>query len=70
MRKKLKSDIKYFYPVSSPYITKKDKDNINRTLKNGLISSESLEIKKFEKKFSNFVERKYFVAVSSGTVTL
>jgi len=58
------------FPVSSPYITKKDINSVNQTLKSGWISSDGPEIKKFEKKFSRFVDRKYSVAVSSGTAAL
>ena len=70
MRKKSKLNKKPFYPVSSPYITKKDKDNVNRSLKSGWISSDGPEIKKFEEEFSLFVSRKYSIAVSSGTAAL
>ena len=70
MRKKLNSNKKPFYPVSSPYITKKDMESVNRALKRGWISSDGPEIKKFEKEFSHFVDRKYSVAVSSGTAAL
>ena len=59
-----------FFPVSSPYITKKDIGSVNRVLKSGWISSDGPEVKKFEKKFSHFVGRKYSVAVSSGTAAL
>jgi perosamine synthetase len=59
-----------FFPVSSPYITKKDINSVNRVLKSGWISSDGPEIQKFEKKFSRFVDRKYSVAVSSGTAAL
>ena len=70
MRKKLNSNKKPFYPVSSPYITKKDIESVNRALKSGWISSDGPEIKKFEKEFSRFIDRKYSVAVSSGTAAL
>ena len=70
MRKKLNSNKKPFYPVSSPYISKKDIDNINKALKSGWISSDGPEIKKFEKEFSYFIDKKYSVAVSSGTAAL
>jgi len=70
MRKKLDSNKKPFYPVSSPYITKKDIESVNRVLKRGWISSDGPEIKKFEKEFSRFVDKKYSVAVSSGTAAL
>ena len=59
-----------FFPVSSPYITKSDVGSVNRVLKSGWISSDGPEVKKFEQKFSNFVGRKYSVAVSSGTAAL
>ena len=70
MRKKLNSNKKPFYPVSSPYISKKDIDSVNRALKRGWISSDGPEIKKFEENFSRFVGRKYSIAVSSGTAAL
>ena len=70
MRKKLNSNKKLFYPVSSPYITKKDIESVNRALKGGWISSDGPEIKKFEKGFSTFIDKKYSVAVSSGTAAL
>ena len=59
-----------FIPVSSPYITRKDVNSVNRALKSGWISSDGPEIKKFEENFSLFVDRKYSVAVSSGTAAL
>jgi len=67
---KLNSNKKPFYPVSSPYITKKDIESVNRVLKRGWISSDGPEIKKFEKEFSRFIDKKYSVAVSSGTAAL
>ena len=70
MRKKLNSNKKPFYPVSSPYISKKDINSVNRALKSGWISSDGPEIKKFEKEFSRFIDKKYSVAVSSGTAAL
>jgi dTDP-4-amino-4,6-dideoxygalactose transaminase len=44
MKKKLNSNKKLFYPVSSPYITKKDIESVNRALKWGWISSDGPEI--------------------------
>ncbi len=70
MKKKLKSKIKQFYSVGSPYITKKDINSINRALKSGWISSDGPEVKKFEENFSRFIGRRYSVAVSSGTAAL
>lgn len=70
MRKKLKLNNRFLYPVSSPFITRKDIKYVNRALKSGWISSDGPEIKKFEKKFSHYVNKKYSVAVSSGTAAL
>ena len=36
-------------------------------IRNGWISSDGPEIKKFEDNFSRFIGRKYSIAVSSGT---
>ena len=70
MKKKLKLSKKIIFPVSTPYISKKDIYSVNKTLKNGWISSDGPEIKKFENKFSNYVNRKFSIAVSSGTAAL
>ena len=70
MNKKLKSKIKQIYPVSFPSITKKDANNVSRVIRDGWISSDGPEIKKFEDNFSRFIGRKYSVAVSSGTAAL
>jgi perosamine synthetase len=70
MKEKLKLNKKKFYPVSVPYITHKDIKKVNQTLKSGWISSDGPEVKKFEKKFSKYVNRRYSAAVSSGTAAL
>ena len=70
MKRKLKLNRKKIFPVSSPLITKRDIDKVRQTLNSGWISSDGPDIKKFEKKFSHFVNRKYSVAVSSGTAAL
>ena len=70
MKKKLELSKKIIFPVSIPHISKKDINFVNKTLKNGWISSNGPEIQKFEKKFSQYVERKYSVAVSNGTAAL
>ena len=68
---KVKSKLnRKFFPVSKPNITKKDIKNITTSLKNGWISSDGPEVVKFEKKFSQYIKRKYSVAVSSGTAAL
>ena len=70
MKKKLELSKKIIFPVSIPYISKKDINFVNKTLKNGWISSNGPEVQKFEKKFSQYVDRKYSVAVSNGTAAL
>ena len=70
MKKKLKLSKSKFFPVSKPTISKKDIFAVNKALKNGWISSTGPEIKKFEKEFSKYVNRKYSTAVSSGTAAL
>ena len=70
MKKKLRSNKKIIFPVSKPFITKKDIFAVNKTLKSGWISSSGTEIKKFESEFSKFVDRKYSITVSNGTAAL
>ena len=70
MKKKLRSESKKFIPVSKPFVTKLDSDNVYKVLKKGWISSEGPEVKKFEEKFAKLVKRKFAVSVSSGTAAL
>jgi len=70
MKKKLKSNKKIIFPVSKPFITKKDIFAVNKTLKSGWISSSGTETKKFESEFSKFVNRKYSITVANGTAAL
>ena len=70
MKRKLKLNKNKIFPVSSPLITKRDINKVKETLNSGWISSDGPDIKKFEKNFSHFVNRKYSVAVSSGTAAL
>ena len=70
MKRKLKLNKNKIFPVSSPLITKRDINKVKQTLNSGWISSDGPDIKKFEKNFSHFVNRKYSVAVSSGTAAL
>jgi perosamine synthetase len=70
MKKKLKLNKINFFPVSKPYISKQDILSVNKTLKNGWISSNGPEINKFEKEFSKLVNRKYSTTVSNGTGAL
>ena len=70
MKKKLRSNNKIIFPVSKPFITKKDIFAVNKTLKSGWISSSGTETKKFESEFSKFVDRKYSITVANGTAAL
>ena len=70
MKKKSKLNNKKFFPVSIPYISQKDINSVNKSLKDGWISSDGPNVEKFEKKFSKYVERKYSIAVSNGTAAL
>tara|TARA_Y100000741_G_scaffold55282_1_gene38181 strand:+ start:418 stop:1554 length:1137 start_codon:yes stop_codon:yes gene_type:complete len=70
MKRKLKLDKKKFYPVSKPFISKRDIKKVNKILKDGWISSDGPEVKEFESKFAKYVGRKYSISVSSGTAAL
>jgi perosamine synthetase len=70
MKKKLGSSKKIIFPVSVPHVTKADIKSLNKALKSGWISSDGPDVKKFENKFSKYVDRKFSVAVSSGTAAL
>ena len=59
-----------FLPVNQPLIKAADIRAVNKSLKDGWISSEGPNVKKFEKNFSKFIGHKYGVAVSSGTAAL
>jgi perosamine synthetase len=69
MRKKLKLKNK-FIPVNIPKIFKQEKIYVKDCLDTGWISSEGKFVKKFEKAFSNYNNRMYGIAVSSGTAAL
>ena len=69
---KKKSELKKFkfIPVAKPLISKKDAACVYKVLKNGWVSSEGPEVKKFENEFSRFVKRKFSISVSNGTAAL
>ena len=56
--------------VFEPKITFSDKVNIIKTLNKNFISGTSEEVLKFEEAFSSKFDRKYGVAVSSGSAAL
>ena len=59
-----------FIPVNVPKIFKQEKIYVKECLDTGWISSEGKFVKKFEKAFSNYNNRMYGIAVSSGTAAL
>lgn len=59
-----------YYPVNIPKVNKADIKSVSNVMKRGWISSDGPEVKKFEKNFSVFVNKKYSVAVSNGTAAL
>ena len=69
MRIKSRSKNK-FIPVNVPKIFKEEKKFVKDCLDTGWISSEGNFVKKFEKSFSRYNNRKFGIAVSSGTAAL
>jgi len=55
MKKKLGLSKKIIYPASSPFISKKDINSVNNTLKNDWVSSSWSEVKKYQKKQNRFL---------------
>lgn len=56
-------------PLYKPYICPEDKEAVIRVLDSGVLSR-GYEVEKFEEEFAEFVNKKYAVAVSSGTNAL
>jgi len=69
MRIKSRSKNK-FIPVNVPKIFKEEKRFVKNCLDTGWISSEGNFVNKFEKSFSRYNNRKFGIAVSSGTAAL
>jgi len=57
-------------PVNKALFIGDEKKYLNECINSGWISSEGIFVKKFEEKFSQYVGKKYGVAVSSGTAAL
>ena len=70
MKKKSIINKNKFIPVSKPFLSSNDIKHVNKTLKEGWISSDGPAVKKFENYFSKKIKRKYSIAVSSGTAAL
>ena len=59
-----------FIPVNMPLLNGNEKKCLNECIDTGWISSEGPFIKKFEENFSNYVGRKFGIAVSNGTAAI
>lgn len=59
-----------FVPVNRPSFDRREVKEVLKTLKTGWVSADSPLNKEFEKNFSKKVNRKFSVAVSSGTAAL
>ncbi|MAG61020.1 aminotransferase DegT [archaeon] len=59
-----------FIPVNTPLLSGNEKKYINECIDTGWISSEGPFVERFEADLSRIVNRKYGVAVSSGTAAL
>jgi len=57
-------------PVNEPLISDEAKQNVNKALDDRWISSSGKFVKEFEDKFSGWLDRRFGVAVSSGTAAL
>ena len=58
------------YLLNVPYITGLEKKYINQVLESGWLSINGKNTKNFEKKFSNYLNTKYSIAVQSGTAAV
>jgi perosamine synthetase len=59
-----------FIPVNTPLLNGNEKKYLSECIDSGWISSEGPFVERFEKLFSNKVERKYGVAVTNGTAAI
>lgn len=59
-----------FIPVNVPLLDGKEKKYIDECLETGWVSSEGPFVSQFEEQFAQRIDRKYGVAVSSGTAAL
>jgi perosamine synthetase len=58
------------FPVNKPLIDDRDVEALTQVLRQGWISGEGPVVQEFEDKFSGFVNRKFGIAVSNGSVAL
>jgi len=59
-----------FFPIASPFIGKRERDNVLKALESTWISSSGEYIDRFEKGFSQYCGCPYGVATSNGTTAL
>ncbi len=64
------SKYKKFIPVNTPLINKNDALEVFKSVKSGWVSSEGPDVKKFENKIANFLNRRFACSVTSGTAAL
>ena len=57
-------------PVNTPLLIGNEKKYVNEALDTGWISSEGPFVKRFEDEFSQYVDRKFGIAVSNGSAAL
>ena len=61
---------KKIIPVNKPIFFGNETNNLAKCIRTGWIGSDGEFVKTFERKLSKFVNRKYGIAVSSGTAAL
>ena len=57
-------------PVNKPLFSGNESKYLLNCIKSGWISSNGKYVKKFEKKFANYIGRKFSTSVSNGSVAL
>jgi perosamine synthetase len=57
-------------PVNTPLLIGNEKKYLNECVNSGWIGTDGPFVKKFENKFSKYINRKYGIALSSGTAAL
>ena len=59
-----------FIPLSEPNLSLRESEYLNEAMKSGWISSAGNYVEMFEKSFANYVDSKYAITVSNGTLGL
>ena len=58
------------YYLDEPFVGKKERKYLNQCISSGWISSQGPFVKKFEKKFANYIGVKYAISCASGTAAV